>query len=81
MVVYAAVEGGGTTFRGAIAEGTPENILDRAEFETTTPEETLSQVKAWLNESECATPEWHGLRLNRPGRELHSTAVASSSAE
>ena len=37
MVVYAAVEGGGTTFRAALAEGTPDNITDRAEFETTTP--------------------------------------------
>ena len=53
MVVYAAVEGGGTTFRAAIAEDTPDNILDRAEFETTTPEETVSLVKAWLNESAC----------------------------
>ena len=52
MVVYAAVEGGGTTFRAAIAEGTPDNILERVEIETTTPEETLAQVKAWLDESE-----------------------------
>jgi predicted NBD/HSP70 family sugar kinase len=71
MVVYAAVEGGGTTFRAAIAEGTPENILDRAEFETTTPEETLSQVKAWLNESECAPPEWAVSESTRPRVALH----------
>ena len=51
MVVFAAVEGGGTTFRAAIAEGAPENILERAEFETTTPKETLAQVKAWLDQS------------------------------
>lgn len=73
MVVYAAVEGGGTTFRAAIAEGTPENILDRAEFETTTPEETLSQVKAWLKGSEHATPEWAVMTFRR----LRSAAVAS----
>eukprot|EP01043_Picozoa_sp_COSAG02_P050436 COSAG02_NODE_5183_length_4561_cov_2.015240_5_plen_58_part_00 len=57
MVVYAAVEGGGTTFRAAIAEDSPDNILDRAEFETTTPEETLSQVKAWLDESAWSRSE------------------------
>ena len=53
MVVYAAVEGGGTTFRAALAEGTPDNITDRAEFETTTPDETLAAVKAWLDERTC----------------------------
>lgn len=75
MVVYAAVEGGGTTFRAAIAEGSPDNILDRAEFETTTPEETLSQVKAWLNES-----AWRGSAYAVSDPELCFALVASGGA-
>lgn len=48
----AAVEGGGTTFVVAIAEGSPENIVERAEFDTTTPQETLGHVKKWLSQRE-----------------------------
>ena len=45
---FAAVEGGGTTFRVAIAEGDPTNVKLHAEFPTTTPAETLGKVCAWL---------------------------------
>lgn len=51
-VRYAAVEGGGTTFVCAIAVGSPENIVERASFPTTTPEETLGKCRAWLSERE-----------------------------
>lgn len=44
----AAVEGGGTTFVVGIAEGTATNIIERAEFPTTTPSETLSRCAEWL---------------------------------
>ena len=39
MPVLAAVEGGGTTYVVAIAKDRPENIIERASFPTTTPEE------------------------------------------
>ena len=50
MVKFAGVEGGGTTWRAAIAEGSPDNITEHATFETTTPDETLEQIRAWLAE-------------------------------
>eukprot|EP00301_Raphidiophrys_heterophryoidea_P012950 c20280_g1_i1.p1 GENE.c20280_g1_i1~~c20280_g1_i1.p1 ORF type:complete len:355 (+),score=81.45 c20280_g1_i1:1-1065(+) len=45
---FAGVEGGGTTWRVAIAVGHPTNIVEKEIFDTTTPEETLGKVKAWL---------------------------------
>ena len=50
MPVLAAVEGGGTTYVVAIAKDRPENIIERASFPTTTPEETLAKCKAWLEQ-------------------------------
>lgn len=41
--VYAAVEGGGTTFVVAIAHDDPSNIVERAEFKTTSPAETIGK--------------------------------------
>mmetsp|Transcript_107513 Transcript_107513/g.272833 ORF Transcript_107513/g.272833 Transcript_107513/m.272833 type:complete len:384 (-) Transcript_107513:117-1268(-) len=52
MVRYAAVEGGGTTFVVCIGEerlGEPTCILERVEFPTRTPSETLSAVASWLS--------------------------------
>lgn len=48
MVTFAGVEGGGTSWRVAIAVDSPDNITEHASFPTTTPEETLGQVQAWL---------------------------------
>ena len=48
MPVYAAVEGGGTTFVVAIAHDDPTNVVERAEFPTTTPQETIGKCTAWL---------------------------------
>jgi fructokinase len=45
----AAVEGGGTSFVVAIGTS-PTEVLERAEFKTTTPEETLGKCCAWLKE-------------------------------
>eukprot|EP00667_Euglena_gracilis_P014360 EG_transcript_14863 len=50
MVILAGVEGGGTTWVAALAQDDPWNIVDRADFPTTTPAETLAQVKRWLAE-------------------------------
>ncbi|MDA9098140.1 ROK family protein [bacterium] len=44
---WAGVEGGGTTWVVAIAEGEPDRIVKRADFPTTTPEETLPQIRNW----------------------------------
>ena len=44
----AAVEGGGTTFVAAIAEGSPTNIVEREEWPTTNPAETIGRVADWL---------------------------------
>ena len=41
--VYAACEGGGTTFVVAIAHDDPTNVVERAEFKTTTPAETIGK--------------------------------------
>ena len=49
MTIFAAVEGGGTTFRMALAEDRPDNIIERAEIKTTTPDETLGKARAWLD--------------------------------
>lgn len=45
---YAAVELGGMTIRVAIAEGTVENIVERTNFKTDTPNQTMPKVVAWL---------------------------------
>jgi fructokinase len=47
MARLAAVEGGGTTFVVAIASD-PTTVLERAEFPTTTPKDTLRKCCEWL---------------------------------
>uniref|UniRef100_A0A7S0P2Y6 fructokinase n=1 Tax=Calcidiscus leptoporus TaxID=127549 RepID=A0A7S0P2Y6_9EUKA len=47
--MLAAVEGGGTSFVVAIACGEPSNVIEREEFPTTTPEETIKRVTTWLS--------------------------------
>ncbi|CAM9569376.1 unnamed protein product [Chrysoparadoxa australica] len=51
MVVYAAVEGGGTTWRAALAEDHPSNITELQVFQTTTQDaaEQLKEIRAWLD--------------------------------
>lgn len=46
--VLAGVEGGGTTWVAAVAVGEPNRIVTRADFPTTTPEETLPRIRDWL---------------------------------
>lgn len=46
----AAVEGGGTSWLVAIVEESPENIIERQRFTTTTPEHTLNEIKQWLKQ-------------------------------
>jgi len=48
MAILACVEGGGTTFVVALARDDPANIIERDEFPTTTPDETLGKCCAWL---------------------------------
>ncbi|RLN90362.1 hypothetical protein BBJ28_00023144 [Nothophytophthora sp. Chile5] len=43
-----SVEVGGTTWVLAIAQDDPENILEKKEIDTTTPEETMGAAVAWL---------------------------------
>ncbi|EDQ85925.1 uncharacterized protein MONBRDRAFT_33963 [Monosiga brevicollis MX1] len=47
--VYAAVEGGGTSWRAAIAVGRPDNIVERTTFKTEKPEVTLVAIRKWLD--------------------------------
>ena len=47
---YAAVEGGGTTWVAVIAEDSPDNIVERADFKTELPAETLGKIRAWLSQ-------------------------------
>ena len=49
MVIYAAVEGGGQSWVCALASNSPDNIIEQAEFATTSsPLETLGLVRDWL---------------------------------
>lgn len=48
MVRFAAIEGGGTTWVCGLLENSIEQFLERTVIHTTTPAETLGQVKAWL---------------------------------
>jgi fructokinase len=50
MPTYAAVEGGGTTWRVAIAEGHPSNIVESEVYETIDdPVEQLRIIREWLD--------------------------------
>lgn len=50
MVVYAGVEGGGTTWRVALAEGHPSNIVESQSFATLEDSHAqLRQIKEWLS--------------------------------
>jgi fructokinase len=49
MPVFAAIEGGGTGWKAALVDHSLSQILDQADFETTTPEETLGSIRAWLS--------------------------------
>lgn len=50
MVVYAGVEGGGTTWRVALAEGHPTNIVKSKAFVTLEDaQEQLREIKEWLS--------------------------------
>eukprot|EP01039_Chlorochromonas_danica_P009700 gene9700-10727_t len=57
MVVYAAIEGGGTSWKAALVNDDLVTIIKEETFETVTPEQTLAAIKEWLekNKSEyCA---------------------------
>ena len=54
--VLAGVEGGGTTWVAAVAVGEPDRIVTRADFPTTTPEETLPRIRAWLAAQHAERP-------------------------
>lgn len=50
MPVYLGIEGGGTSWRVALAKDRPDNIIERDRFETGTPEETFAKVNAWIKD-------------------------------
>lgn len=48
--MYAGVEGGGTTWRVALAEGHPTNITESKSFKTVdNAQEQLKEIKDWLS--------------------------------
>lgn len=49
MSVYAAVEGGGTSWVVALVSEKPDNIIEKMSVVTETPEITLGAIRAWLN--------------------------------
>eukprot|EP00903_Cladosiphon_okamuranus_P013672 g12733.t1 len=50
MVVYAGVEGGGTSWRVALAEGHPTNITESKSFPTyPDSQQQLQEIKDWLS--------------------------------
>jgi fructokinase len=50
MPIYAAVEGGGTTWRVALAEGHPSNIIESEVYETIDDAvEQLRIIREWLD--------------------------------
>lgn len=53
---FAAVEGGGTTWVVAIAQDKPDNIIERAVFETDpNPVKTLTEIRNWLKDREFSS--------------------------
>ena len=52
MVKFLGIEGGGTTWVVVIAQDSPENIVERAEFETKDPHATLAEVRGWFSTRE-----------------------------
>eukprot|EP00055_Hartaetosiga_balthica_P009714 m.39391 g.39391 ORF g.39391 m.39391 type:complete len:357 (+) comp6863_c0_seq1:109-1179(+) len=48
-VWFAGVEGGGTSWRVAVARGVPTNIVDSAKFDTEDPDTTLTKISEWLS--------------------------------
>lgn len=52
---YGAIEGGGTTFLVAIAEGHPENVIIEKEFRTTTPQAVLELCRQFFVENKVDT--------------------------
>jgi fructokinase len=57
---WAGVEGGGTTWVVAIAEGTPDRVVSRQAFPTRSPEETLPRIASWLAAAHAESP-FHAL--------------------
>ncbi|CAM9805673.1 unnamed protein product [Discosporangium mesarthrocarpum] len=50
MVIYAGVEGGGTSWRVALADGHPTNIVESQSFDTLDDaQEQLHLIKEWLS--------------------------------
>jgi len=49
MSIYAAVEGGGTSWVVALVSDRPDNIVERMSVVTETPEITLGKIREWLN--------------------------------
>eukprot|EP01041_Mallomonas_annulata_P006034 gene6034-12163_t len=49
-MIYAAIEGGGTTWVVAIAKDRPDNIIEREEFATESPQKTIGNIRSWLKE-------------------------------
>lgn len=49
MTLYGGIEAGGTKFVCAIGTG-PDDIRERTQFPTTTPDETIGKSIAWLQE-------------------------------
>eukprot|EP01130_Rhizamoeba_saxonica_P007118 TRINITY_DN2863_c1_g1_i1.p1 TRINITY_DN2863_c1_g1~~TRINITY_DN2863_c1_g1_i1.p1 ORF type:complete len:342 (+),score=76.70 TRINITY_DN2863_c1_g1_i1:22-1026(+) len=49
---YAGIEGGGTSFVVSIAEGSPENIVDQYEFDTSDPDTTVQLLLNWLSDQQ-----------------------------
>lgn len=49
MPLFAAVEGGGTSWVVVITKDEPDNVLEREVFPTETPDVTLKNIRVWLN--------------------------------
>ena len=50
MPIFAAVEGGGTSWVVALVVDKPDNIVEKCQIITETPEITLGKIRKWLNE-------------------------------
>lgn len=48
-MIYAGVEGGGTTWVCVLCKDRVDNIIDKKEFCTRRPEETLVKIRKWLD--------------------------------
>ena len=50
--IFCAIEGGGTTWKCALVDGSTMVIIEKVEFQTDTPQLTLGSIRHWLRDKQ-----------------------------